>query len=206
MGRPHWTEKEIKLLFKLYPKTETKKLEKVFKRTATAISQKAQALKLHKDPEFKKQMLQESIKRLQDSGKANRFKKGNRPWNDGLAGKGIFKPNVGSFKKGNMPHTTRPVGSQRLDKEGYIIEKQEDGRWIRLQVKEWEKHYGKIPPKHYLRLKVKDKTCTDINQMFVVSFKENIELNSINRYPSELRKIIITLAKFKKKIRNEKQD
>lgn len=48
------------------------------------------------------------------------FKKGNTPWNKGKKLPN-YKRNKGNFKKGCRPASYRPIGSERIDKDGYIV-------------------------------------------------------------------------------------
>ena len=54
------------------------------------------------------------------NGLTGRFKKGKVPYHKGK--KGICSPGCEKtwFKKGNLPHTTKPVGYERITKDGYI--------------------------------------------------------------------------------------
>ena len=57
-----------------------------------------------------------------------KFKKGNKPYNKGT--KGIAKPNKTSFKKGNIPHNHRPIGSERINIDGYTeVKVGEPNKW-----------------------------------------------------------------------------
>lgn len=74
-----------------------------------------------------------------DSGLTGRFEKGNIPFNKGL--KGVSYPGMEAtqFKKGRTPHNHRPVGSTRVDCDGYIWQKvEEPNKWRPLHVLNWE--------------------------------------------------------------------
>ena len=63
------------------------------------------------------------------SGRTGRFEKGNMPFNKGT--KGICKANITSFKKGNIPHQYKPIGSTVIDVDGYTKVKIGDpNKWI----------------------------------------------------------------------------
>ena len=65
------------------------------------------------------------------TGFTGHFKKGSEPWNKGT--KGLTGPNRTSFKKGETIHPNyRPVGSERLNRDGYIVN--QDGYRIPLDV------------------------------------------------------------------------
>ena len=72
-------------------------------------------------------------------GNSGSFKIGHVPWNKGL--KGCFGARRTSFKKGNLPHNTRAMYSERLSKEGYIEIKVGINKWISKHRYIWEQHY-----------------------------------------------------------------
>lgn len=78
-------------------------------------------------------------------GNSGSFKKGHVPWNKGL--KGCFGARRTSFKKGNLPHNTREMYSERLSKEGYIEIKVGLNRWISKHRYIWEQYHKKEVPK-----------------------------------------------------------
>ena len=80
-----------------------------------------------------------------NTGRTGRFEEGHATWNKGT--KGLTKANVTSFKKGNKPHNYKPLGSERIVKDGYCEVKVSDTgrRWIPKHVLIYEKHHGKVP-------------------------------------------------------------
>lgn len=55
-----------------------------------------------------------------NTGKTGRFEKGNVPFNKGIKGKCGEGCEKTWFKKGNLPHNTKPIGYERITKDGYI--------------------------------------------------------------------------------------
>ena len=47
-----------------------------------------------------------------------KFKKGQVPWNKGIKNSTGYSES--RWKKGNIPHTARPVGYERINKDGRI--------------------------------------------------------------------------------------
>ena len=74
-----WKKEEDELLRKLYPDSDTNEIVKHFNRTLSGIHNRAYTLGLRKSLKFK----QNGAKRLEEAGKANRFKKGHTTWNKG---------------------------------------------------------------------------------------------------------------------------
>lgn len=108
------------------------------------------------------------------------FKKGHTPWCKGT--KGIAKSKKTSFKKGNVPKNTLPIGSERTNYNGYILIKTRTspGKWEYKHHLEWEKHNGKVPKGYSLIFLDGDKTNTDISNLKMVSSRENLIINKNN--------------------------
>lgn len=108
------------------------------------------------------------------------FKKGSVPYNKG---KKLDKgPNITSFKKGFIPANTKPVGYERVNRDGYIEVKIKEGRdGFRLKHRfNWEKVNGAIPKNCIIRFKNNDKLNCDIDNLFMVTQAEHALLNKIN--------------------------
>jgi hypothetical protein len=76
------------------------------------------------------------------TGRTGRFEKGHIPSpNARPAG-----PNATSFKKGSKPHNWMPIGTERVNGDGYIdIKVAEPNVWVYKQRLVWEQHFGPIP-------------------------------------------------------------
>ena len=151
--------------------------------------------------------------------------KANHKLNSGLTGqfvKGQIPPNKGKkmspemyeickatmFKKGNVPQNHRPVGSERIGKDGYLqIKVVEPNKWQQKNVYVYEQHYGKVPKGHKVVFLDKDSRNFDINNLALVSNGEMLKLNQYHRLSenAEVSKVNITLTKLERKIRERKK-
>ncbi len=62
-----------------------------------------------------------SIKRYNlNTGRTGRFEKGHEPANKGTHPKSVGRMIETQFKKGNLPHNTKPMGYERITRDGYI--------------------------------------------------------------------------------------
>ena len=140
------------------------------------------------------------------------FVKGSEPWNKGT--KGLTGPNRTSFKKGETIHPNyRPVGSERLNRDGYIeVKIAEPGTWELKHRVVYEKYHGAIRKDHAVIFLDKNRNNFDINNLACVSRQELLMLNRhrLNSENAEITKMGISLAKLmskssevKKKINNE---
>lgn len=119
-----------------------------------------------------------------NNGLTGRFKKGHIP-----ANKGTHPPTVGrmaetQFKKGNLPPNTKPIGYERITKDGYTEVKvmQRPNRKTgekNFKLKHriiWEEHFGKIPKGYNVIFLDGDKTNFDINNLALLSDAENAQV------------------------------
>lgn len=147
------------------------------------------------------------------TGTTGCFRKGFIPWNKGK--KGYIGANKTSFKKGNKPKNWRPVGSERINDEGYTLIKvsNEGGmlkRWALKHRVVWEQHHKKkIPKGSVIIFADGNKNNLNIENLICVTRNELKVLNRCRLISSvpELTKTGLNVAKLKIKlaeIRKEK--
>lgn len=140
-----------------------------------------------------------------NTGFNGQFQKGHIPANKGT--KGLSGPNKTSFKKGHRPSNWRPVGSERITKDGYTeIKVEGSNKWRLKHQVIWEKYNGKIPKGHTIIFGDGNKQNLDINNLILVTRKQLLILNrnSLIKNDIELTKIAVNIAKIYEKI-NEKR-
>ena len=143
-----------------------------------------------------------------NTGFTGRFEKGNIPFNKGKKGicpKGCEKT---WFKKGQAPINHKPVGSERIDRDGYILIKvAEPSVWKLKHRVIWEKANGPIPKNYTVIFLDGDKSNTDINNLALVSRSELLIVNQkkLIKSDTELSKVGINIAKVQSKINKRKR-
>lgn len=197
-----WKPHEKELLKQHYADSNIHELMQMLNKSDRKIYNQARNLGLKKSVEYEEKRRIQDIKNLRKNT-TKRFQKGQTPWNKGI--KGSIPKNVTSFKKGNLPHNTRKEGETRLDKEGYVLVKVAHKKWIRKHRLIWEQAHGEIPKGYVIRIKDGNKENYSLDNMELITFADNMRLNAIHRFPTELKQTIRLLKKLKKKI-NEKQD
>lgn len=141
-----------------------------------------------------------------NTGRTGCFPKGNIPYNKGEKGVGGHLPTC--FEKGNIPVNHRPVGSTRINKDGYMEVKVEEPRkWRAVHVVVWEKVNGPIPKGHVVIFGDKNKLNIDIGNLLLVSRAELAMLNKYNLIGSstDLTKIGILIADLRLKMSARKK-
>ncbi|WP_017726752.1 HNH endonuclease signature motif containing protein [Halalkalibacterium ligniniphilum] len=116
------------------------------------------------------------------SGLTGHFQKGHNPVNKGTKGLYNVGGNKTSFKKGQKAHNYKPIGYERIDRDGYVLVKvQDDGpwhkRWKHKHKIVWEETNGPIPSGHKLLFADRDKQNISLDNLILVSNKQMATLN-----------------------------
>lgn len=114
------------------------------------------------------------------TGRTGCFQKGQIPPNKGT--KGLTGANKTSFKKGDAPHNTKPLGSitKIQDSNGYWyahIKIAEPNKWQMLHAYIWEQEHGKIPKGYCVIFKDRDTENMSLDNLMLVSRSELARLN-----------------------------
>ena len=118
------------------------------------------------------------------SGLTGQFKKGNVPHNkdkkqvEYMSKEAIERTKKTRFKKGNKPKNYRPVGSERITKDGYIEVKVADpNKWETKNKIIYKQYFGDIPEGHKIIYADGNKLNNDINNLILVSDNEELIMN-----------------------------
>ena len=135
------------------------------------------------------------------------FKKGHIPTTKGT--KGIMKPNSGSFKKGHIPNNRKPIGSERLNRDGYIeLKISNPDKWKLKHRVVFEKHYGDIPKNMIVIFLDKNKTNCDKDNLELVTKREHLIMNKKGYYSTDpiLTKASLNLIRLELRIIDKRKD
>ena len=107
------------------------------------------------------------------------FKKGQTPWNKGLKCVNGSGGVATQFKKGQRPHTYRPVGSERVTVDGYTEIKVADPKtWKQKQRMIWEQANGPIPKGYKVIFADGDRANFDIENLLLISSAQLAVMNA----------------------------
>lgn len=145
-----------------------------------------------------------------NTGRTGRFEKGQAAHNKGQKmPKEVYeKAKYTMFSKGHTPANHKPVGSERVNVDGYIEIKVEEPRKWRLKHNViWEQHNGKIPKNCVVIFLDGDKSNVSVENLKLIKRSELLIMNRYNLYgpdaestevATNLAKLIDTTHKVKK--------
>ena len=188
-----------------YPFEPTKKIADDLGLSESAVYNRAFAMGIKKDPVY---LRSTQFPPGYLGGKATQFQKGQVPPNKGeKMSKDLYEKVAKTmFKKGNKPMNTQPIGTihQRKDTGGKMYQyiKLADSKWQLLNRYTWEQHNGPIPKGMVVVYKDGNYLNNDINNLLMITKKENMARNTIQRLPKELQQVMRLKCKLIKKINN----
>ena len=203
-----FTEEELEIIRKLYPNTPNKVIATMMPHSATSISKKANQIGLKKTKDYIREngraVATAQWKKLKENGLelSSNFKKGHTPWCKGqkLSTEHISKL-TGVFKKGNVPHNMREIGSTRFIND-YTEIKVRYHKWISLARYNWEQVHGPVPGDMCVFKIDQDKYNDDISNLCLVSRKDLAKLNRNHaKLSPELKEVQILINQIKQKVK-----
>lgn len=139
------------------------------------------------------------------SGVSCQFGKGHIPVNKGKKGVGYW--NCTQFKKGDKPHNYLPVGSERVNGDGYVdIKIADPNKWKGKHILIWEEHNGPVPKVHAVIFGDRNNRNFDIDNLILVSRKQLLMLNrnKLIQNDADLTRTAVIIADVYQKISDRK--
>lgn len=212
MKRRYWTNEESLLLQKWYGRADmsVSEMSKRLGRPLTLVYQKARSFGLSRP----RQVYTECGKNLAqlEQSKLHRYQKGCIPANKGKKmDPDTYTKCAGTmFKKGNMPANHRDVGSERINKDGYIeVKVAEPNKWKAKHRVIWEEANGPVEKGYNVQFKDGNRLNVSLENLYLITRSRQLkEQNSLMaRYPKELQDIIRLRGAVKRQIkRKENKD
>ncbi len=142
------------------------------------------------------------------SGRDTTFSKGSTPHNKGVKGwQAGGKSCQTQFKKGCVAKNQRPVGSERVNVDGYVeVKVAEPNIWDLKQRVIWQKEHGLIEPGFNIRFRDGNTLNFDLSNLIKVSNSEHMYLTLLDfkNTPLECKDSVVLLAKCHSKIKQLK--
>lgn len=144
------------------------------------------------------------------------FQKGHIPknkgktWDEYMSKESQERSRKTTFKKGNIPPNHREIGEERIDSDGYVLVKIQDGHlnknWVLKHRLIWESMYGNIPTGYKIMFADGNKGNFDIKNLILVSDAEELIMNQ-NKFVkdnSDLTKVGLNIARIINKVNKRK--
>lgn len=136
-----------------------------------------------------------------NSGLTGNFPKGHIPHNKGkkMPFEVYEKVKTTMFKKGHMPTQHKPVGSERVNVDGYIeVKVEEPAKWRLKHNVVWEQHNGEIPKGAVVMFLDGNKLNIEIDNLKLIKRSELLIMNRYNLYGAnaDITEIGTNLAKL----------
>jgi hypothetical protein len=193
---------------KRYPFESTAAIAKDLGVSLSKVYNKAWSLGIKKDPVY---LRSTQYPKGYLGGKASQFKPGHTPKNKGVKMPAELYKAVAPtmFKKGNKPANTKPNGTinVRADSSGRLYQyiKIKDCHWELLQRYVWTQANGEIPTGSVVIFLDGNYLNCELSNLQVISRKENMARNTIQRYPAELQEVMKLTCKLKRKTNGKQQ-
>lgn len=135
MARHIWTEEELEFLREVYPYYPNKEIIKMLKDKFGFEVTGKQLGNARNNNDLPKKVIPNS----------GCYRKGDEPWNKGKGMSDEVREKVKGtwFKKGQIPKNHKPVGSTRIDRNGYVkIKIAEPNKWVLYHRHLYERAHG----------------------------------------------------------------
>lgn len=208
-----WTPEQLDTLRRLYAMTPTDEIARQIGRPVRATFEKAYALGLRKAPEY--YQANRAGRTGDGRGAHTRFQPGQTPWNKGTSYRPGGRCAETQFKPGQRPHTWRPVGSYRVNADGYLDRKVSDTGypprdWVGVHRLVWIAANGPIPRGHVVVFRPGRRT-TNVDEITpdaleCISRKTLIERNTVHRHGPEIARLVQLRGAVNRQIRKHERN
>lgn len=210
--RHYTTEDDIEYIREHYATMSTREISEARGMPKTTIADIAQRLGLRKTREWIAERARLRSSDPNHGGRATRFQVGGASPNKGrkieewMSPEGQANSAKTRFKKGNRPVNYRPVGSERINVEGYVEVKVAEGKpWRHKQRVVWEEAHGKLPSDVVVSFKDGNKQNCELDNLYLATKADKLREVSVNNYPDDVREVIHMRAVLKRHINTQKR-
>lgn len=206
--RKIWTLEEDRKLAEIFPRMHNRIVAEEMGRSYGSVVSRAGTLGLKKDPAYIHDLLMMEAQKLKKSGYESRFRKGQPGMNKGKKMSKEVRERVSLtfFEKGHKPWNTRPVGHERISKDGYIMIKLRDGLYQQKHRWLWESENGKVPPGSVIKFIDGNPLNCVLGNLKLVSRAQTMLDNAIHNLPQDLKEVIRLKTRINRICDAKKQD
>lgn len=201
MTRRAWTEAERQLLADMYPHCHTADVAAWLDRGVQHCYAMAQRIGIAKAEEFLSSPLSGRLQPGQVTERmvAGRFQQGMKPWNKGQHYQAGGRSVATQFKPGQRGSNWKPVGTYRVNAEGYLDRKvtatgYPPADWKAVHRLVWEEAHGPVPDGHVVVFKAGQRTNVleelTLDRLECISRAENARRNHPNNRCPEYARLV----------------
>ena len=210
MTKHTWTAADDALLHKHFAERTAAELAQMIGVGIRAVYARTQRLGLRKSAEWIAETARQRTKQPDHASQPHRFKPGIIPWNKGIkftsggrSGEYRFKP--GHERTGRAVDLWQPVGTLRINCDGYLKRKVNDDRpfyrrWRAEHLCVWEAANGPLPPGFAVVFRDGDKMNTALDNLECISRRELMLRNTAQRHGQEVFALIQLRGALKRQI------
>jgi hypothetical protein len=225
--RRFWSSDDDALMRARYPHEPTPAVAQALGRSVSATYGRADVLGLRKSDAYLASPHACRLRRGGDVGAATRFTLGQAPPNKGLRRPGWSRGRMREtqFKTGALNGRARqllkPVGAERVSKDGYLERKVHNDvparvsreeanrlrqrRWRAVHLIVWEAAHGPLPKGHAVCFKNCDKRDIRVDNLELVKRTDLMQRNSIHHLPPALKETVQLLGRVNRQIRKRER-
>lgn len=205
-----WNKSDDDYLKANYSNKSSKEIAKNMGRSVCSVYGRANLLGLKKSQEYLTAMNKQLAIKLAGSGEMHRFPKGHTPANKGkkMPDDVYDKAKRTMFKKGHIPANHKPVGYERLTRDGYIeVKVSEPNQFLLKHRIVWEQANGQIPTGYNVQFRDGNRQNINLDNLYIISRSDQMKhKNSYHaRYPEEIRKSIQLMGALQRQINKIKE-
>lgn len=201
--RHRWTQAELELVRLHYADTPTRELAAALGCKENVVHNRARLLGVRKSREYVAEQQRRAMANPEHGGRKAMFAKGHVPANKGVKRPPGWAPgrmSSSQFTPHTLPHNTLPVGSYRVNSDGYVELKFQEApgpwkmRWVPLHRKVWSDAHGPIPRGHVVVFRPGRHTTeperVTLDALELITQAANMRRNSIHNLPPELAQVM----------------
>lgn len=125
-----------------------------------------------------------------------------KKWADYMTDESQANSSKTTYKKGNIPHNHRPVGSERLSKDGYIeVKVAEPNKWKFKHRIIWEQANGEVPKGYKMAFLDGDRQNISLDNLTILPLNEQLIMNGNKLFSTnaEITRTGLLIAKLTQK-------
>lgn len=212
MSRPRrvFTAANLQEVLARYPEEDTQQLADDLLLTVSQVYHIAARLGVRKSAAYQVAATARQRERFIVGSAVTRFQPGQTPWNNGVSYTAGGRSKETQFQPGSRPHTWRPIGTERVSKEGYLQRKISDTGYtprdyIAVHHLVWIEAGREIPPGHVLIFLDSDKRNFALANLKLITKAENMARNTIQNYPRSIVQVAQLRGALRRAITNRQK-